>query len=199
MTMEGTDSTPPASTSSGQTPSHRTKVLLAILGLAAMVAVLGWVSVAAHSRRSSRSNQRQICRDLQPGLELGPDEIIDSYDNDPFDFSIVKNKPGFLYSYKHQNTNETKGPKILVMTDSEVFAAVTNAYSWGLLNCYFCLQDSFYLLQLTIGKNSSEGGDVWAGLGNYEDVTVDPSVVHVRLSSNVSYMSPLTPVWCTCA
>jgi hypothetical protein len=176
----------PSTTSSPTSLCRKQYWLLAILGVA--VAAVALVSLSVHSRRSSRSKERQSCRDLQPGQEWAVDEIIDSYDNDPFDFSLVQYKAGYFYSYKHQNTSETKGPKILVMTDSETNSHVTNAYSWGLLNCYFCSQDRFYLLQLSIGKNSSGGGDVWAGLANYEDgnVTIDPSVVHVHFN-NVTY------------
>jgi hypothetical protein len=185
MTIEGTpltdetavaDSTP---TSSCRKPSHRTKAMLAILGMV-VVAAVALLSVLI------RSKKRQSCRDLQPGQDWALDEFIDSYDNDPFDFSLVQYSVGYFYSYKHQNTSETKGPKILVMLDNRYPYHITNPFSWGVFNTR---NEDFFVFQLTIGKNSSGGGDIWAGLGNGKDgnVTIDPSVVQVRLSSNVTY------------
>jgi hypothetical protein len=184
MTMEAAALTDDAeSTSPCRKLSHHTKSLLGIVAAAAVVAALSLLSVLVHSRRRRRSQQRQMCRDLQPGQEWALDEIVDSYDNDPFDFSLVEYSVGYFYSYKHQNTNETMGPKILVMLNSRYFH-VTNAYSWGVMNPRD-IGGSFF--QLTIGNNSS--GAVWAGLAPYEDgnITIDPSVVHIRLGSNATY------------
>jgi hypothetical protein len=90
------------------------------------------VSVLVHSRRSKqrrRSEQRQSCRDFQPL------DHYDYYANDHFDFSFVHYTPGYFYSYKHRDSNKTKGPKILVMLDvyyaSYILFDSNNAYSFG--------------------------------------------------------------------
>jgi hypothetical protein len=166
-------------TSSCRKPSHRTKAMLSILGVVVVAAVV-LVSVLIHSRRSK---QRQSCRDLQPGQEWALDEFIESYDNDPFDFSLMQYSVGYFYSYKHQNTSETKGPKILVMLDTRYPYHITDPFSWGVFNTR---NEDFFVFQLTIGKDSSGSCDIWAGLGNCKDgnVTIDPNVVQVRLNSS---------------
>jgi hypothetical protein len=196
------DSNSPSTTSSQL--SHRTKALLVMLGLVALVAVV----VVGDSRRSEDAaifDPYPRCSDYQSGNEWAP---YPQDDKDPFDFSVSLYSVGYFYSNKHRNTNETKGPRMLVMLDlgpshstSHLATGITTAYRYG---ATVKSGNLTYSLQLTIGKNAIDGSIVWAGLDDKKDgnVTIDPSVVHVRFGNKpiytvyndtvfmVSYMGP---------
>jgi hypothetical protein len=171
---------------------HRTKELLVLVVLVAAVLV----GVLVHSRRSHRSEQQQSCRELQPaGLDWARISSVVSYDSDPFDFSLVPYVPGYLYSYKHWNTSETKGPKILVMLDiwpsSYSLDNRINAYSHKTATTVYSRNDgskSEFSFEATMGKNASDGNILWAGSNYKEDgnVTIDPNVVNMRFMKNAT-------------
>jgi hypothetical protein len=193
------DSNSPSTTSSQL--SHRTKALLAMLGLVALVAVV----VVGDSRRSEDAaifDPYPRCSDYQSGNEWAP---YPQDDKDPFDFSVFLYSVGYFYSYKHRITNETKGPRMLVMLDlgpshssSHKINGFTTAYRYG---ATVESGNLTYSLKLTIGKNANDDSTEWYDKkgGN---VTIDPSVVHVRFGNKtintvyndtvfmVSYMGP---------
>jgi hypothetical protein len=173
--------------------SHRTKALLVIRGVVAAILV----GALVHSRRSravatSAFDPFPSCSDYQRGFEWAP-----SYqdDEDPFDFSVVLYRVGYVYSYKHRITNETKGTRMLVMLDlgsssstSYEATGFTTGYRYG---AKVHSGNLTYSLKLTIGKNASDGSIVWGSLNDSNsvdgNVTIDPSVVHVRFGNKPTY------------
>jgi hypothetical protein len=173
-----------------QNMSHRTKALIVLLGVVGAAVLVG---VLVHSRRSRAAASfypPPSCNDYQRHDDWAPYPQVDK---DPFDFSVVLYSVGTLYSYKHRNTNEAKGPKMLVMLNlgqshstSYEATGVTTAYRFGTKVHSGNLSYSF---TLTIGKDADDGSTVWAGLDDKTDanVTIDPSVVHLRFGNNVIY------------
>jgi hypothetical protein len=181
------DSEPPPVPSSPCRMSPRgTMVLLVVfLGVAAALILL---SILVPIRRT-------VYIDCGRREEQALDPDIRSFDNDPFDFSLLRYSGGFffLYSYKNRNTNATKGPRILVrlVEERSGFSSSSdhfNAYSWE-YESYMTNNTDAFSFELTIGKNASDASIAWAGLKDKEDgnVTIDPSVVHLRFSNNATY------------
>jgi hypothetical protein len=200
MTIEGTpladetavaDSTLPASTSRRE-PTHRTKAMLSILGVLALVAVV-LLSVLVHSRRSRAIAVFEPVQMSRPNCQPNND-FTSSDDNDPFDFSVVEYSVGYYYSYQHRNTNETKGPKVLVMLailPAGYYRYTSTARKKTAYSFYATVQPGnlMYSLEMTIGKYASDGRTVWSGWDDTRDgnVTIDPSVVRVRFNNKLTY------------
>jgi hypothetical protein len=176
--------------SSCRKPSRRTKALLGMLVVAAAAAAAVLVAVLVHSRRSKRSK----CPGFQPVYDLALGySFIDSYDNDPFYFSVVRyDEYSYLYSYKHRDTKETIGPKILLLTDKYLWFNFLNAFSVGVYsvdNVHQTHRTKAYSFELTIGQNSSRTA-VWSEVEDFyneHNVAIDSSVVFVRFNQNATY------------
>jgi hypothetical protein len=176
-------SSPPSS--SHPKPSDRVKSLKALLALLALVAVIltpFWVI--------RRQKYRASCRELQRGFESYD---LDWNDADPFYLSVVAYPAaGTFYSYKKFPTNETKGPKLLIMQDSWSGSSTTGAFSHSAsqtpeLKPGVDLGADGYRVAFSIGKNTSDGTIVWDKLDeNDGSVTIDPTVVFVRFSNNAT-------------
>jgi hypothetical protein len=175
--------TPPVTTSPCQMPPRGTIVMLVVLLVLTVAGILLSILVPKRHTEDFYCDQR---------AELATVGIsIHSYDNDPFDFSILRYAGGFsyLYMYQNQNTNETKGPRILIQpAEFDGGHKTLNAYSWKYSTVSADHAD-MYSFELTIGKNASDGSIAWAGLKDKEDgnVTIDPSVVHLRFGNNDTY------------